>query len=92
MAKLDVNPAEVRRMAGRLRRLKESFENLDDEANRHAVVTIAGDERVAARLREFASNWEDRRVQLTSRLDELAGHAADAATAYEQADRAASPR
>jgi Excreted virulence factor EspC, type VII ESX diderm len=91
MATIHVKPEEVRRMAGRLRGLKQAFEGLDDDAHRHSSVPIAGDERVAARLREFASNWRDRRVRLAGRMEELARHADAAATAYEETDRGASP-
>jgi hypothetical protein len=89
MAGIDVSPADVRRMAERLRRLKEAFEDLDDDANRHASVPVAGDERVAARLREFAGNWHSRRTQLARRMGELAGHADQAAEDYVDADRGA---
>jgi hypothetical protein len=92
MVKLAVTPSEVRKMAGRLRRLREAFEGLDDDADRHASVAVAGDERVAARLREFASNWHDRRLELGRRMVELAGHADAAASAYEETDRTAGPR
>jgi hypothetical protein len=89
MTKVDVSPAAVRKMAARLRRLKQAFEDLDDDAERHASVPVAGDARVAARLREFAGNWRDRRTQLATQMAELAGHADEAATAYEETDRTA---
>jgi hypothetical protein len=92
MVKLAVTPSEVRKMAGRLRRLQEAFEDLDDDAHRHASVAVAGDERVATRLREFACNWHDRRLEVARRMAELAGHADGAASAYQEIDRTVGPR
>ena len=83
----EVTPAQVRAMAGRLRRLKSAFATLDDDTARHATVAVSGDERVAARLRQFGSNWQQRRTLLAQRMDELARSADGAAAAYEGTDR-----
>jgi hypothetical protein len=85
--RFEVTPAQVRAMAGRLRRLRDAFGTLDDDTARHATVAVSGDERVAARLRQFGANWHQRRTELTRRMDDLARHADGAAVAYEGTDR-----
>jgi hypothetical protein len=87
--KIRVTPSEVRAMAGRLRRLRSQFERLDDDTRRHASVAVSGDVRVAARLQQFGSNWQQRRADLITRMDGLAGHADGAARAYEETDHGA---
>jgi hypothetical protein len=83
MSDVDVTPTEVRKMAGQLRSLTKAFEDLDADVVPNAAVSVSGDDRVAGKLNEFASNWVVRRADLAEQMSDLAGLAVDAADAYE---------
>jgi hypothetical protein len=79
---VDVTPREVRRMAGALGRLANAFDGLDDDTERDAPVSVSGDERVEAKLREFGRNWSLRRDDMAEEMRMLRSLAAAAADAY----------
>jgi hypothetical protein len=89
---IDVDPAQVRRMAARLRGLKDAFERLDDDTEHCASADITGHEAVAARLREFGSNWYERRAAMARTMERLAELADTAAGEYERNEQRVTPR
>jgi hypothetical protein len=87
MTTIKVDAEFVRELAGRLRRVKDAFERLDDDTERYASESVTGDDRVTAQLLEFGRNWFDRRVEMAKQMEELAGHLDGAAGAYVETDR-----
>jgi hypothetical protein len=85
--KIDVTPAEVRRMASTLRRLAQAFDDLDDDTEADAPVSVSGDERVKTQLLEFGENWSLRRDDMAEQMRSLAALAREAADAYPRIER-----
>lgn len=85
MAELEVDIAALRDMAGRLKGLKEEFEDQDAliTGNEDAV----GSPEVAGVLNDFVDNWSDKREELGEMLEEVAGYAVMAADAYAETEQ-----
>jgi len=80
----EVDVAELRDMAGRLKGLKEEFESQEDTVSGYD--DAVGSNEVAGALEEFANNWSDKRRELAEKLEEVAGYASMAADAYHQTE------
>ncbi len=80
MTTFEVDVAALRDLASRLKGLKEEFESQEDVVSGHE--DAVGSDRVAGALEEFASNWSDKREEISKLLEESAGFVDMAADAY----------
>ncbi len=70
-------------MSRTLAGLRDEFANLTRVTGAGAA---AGDPGLASALHDFATDWSDKRNELTGQMHELSGLAAEAVRAYHQTD------
>lgn len=77
---LTVSVGDLEDMAGRLKGLQQEFDNLESTIGGYDWAV--GSSKVAQALDGFASNWSEKRKDMSKLLDTLAGYAAMGAQGY----------
>jgi hypothetical protein len=80
---LKADLARIAQISGTLAGLRDEFVNLTRVTDAGAA---AGDPVLTSTLRDFASDWSDKRDELAGQMHELSGLAAEAVRAYRQTD------
>jgi hypothetical protein len=80
---LKADLTKIAQMSRTLAGLRDEFVNLTRITDAGAA---AGDPALASALRDFASDWSDKRDELAGQMHELSGLAAQAVQAYRQTD------
>ena len=75
--------ARITQISRTLAGLRDEFVNLTKITD---VGAAAGDPALTSALHDFASDWSDKRDQLTGQMHELSGLAAEAVRAYHHTD------
>ncbi len=86
MTAYEVDPAELHRMAARLRSVRSAIDTTPCRLG--ATADALGSARLAARLEEVSSNWTRRRAEVVQHLDTLAQALDASAQAYAETDTA----
>jgi hypothetical protein len=80
---LKADLARIAQMSQTLAGLRDEFANLTRVAD---AGVAAGDPGLASALYDFATDWSDKRNELTGQMHELSGLAAQAVQAYHHTD------